>query len=372
MFAGQKLNVIDPAEGVAVTTGASGNAASVIMENENVALDSLQLARNVSARSDVKVHGWSPSTQVTTAAVGQGLDTAASGGRLVATVDQAVGQARGAPGSTVEARTGVKAQLSSSGDTSALSLAVGNDQSHRIKGGSAELQSRQYHYGAGTTARVDASLFHVKGAAGLTAIAGANQTAVEAASDEVRLGVKQISTGFTDASVGAKVDNGQTVASFASAAANSVSLANQGASTAGSVEQKHEGYVRAESALYVGEFGTATSTATGVGNTVAAAAYGDALTLDTNQLNSGGVDAYADFHGYDGYDAEVTASAYGNGVSAQACSDCDGVLDARNTQVNDGNVSSVVRAEVGQARSVRSAATAVGNQASYVVSRPSR
>jgi hypothetical protein len=166
------------------------------------------------------------------------------------------------------------------------------------------------------------------------------------------------------------VENGQGVTAFSSAAANSVSLANQGASASAEIVQNHVGYVRAESALYVGAFGGVSSTAMGVGNTVSAYAVGDALTLDTDQLNSGGVDAHASFTGFDGYDADVSASAYGNAVSGQACSDCEGVLAARNTQVNEGPVSSMVRADVGAARSIRSTSTAVGNQASYIVSRP--
>ncbi|MBW3616142.1 MAG: holdfast anchor protein HfaD [Proteobacteria bacterium] len=370
VFAGQTLNVIDPAEGVSATTGANGSAASVQVEDEDVTLDSLQRTGNVSARTDVTVHGWSPSTQVTTAAVGQTLHTTTSGGRLTASTDQAVDGDPDGPAGAIEARTRVTAELSSSGDTSGLALAVGNDQASHVRGGSADIRTGQYHYGAGSTARTEASLLHVKGEAQLTAIAGANQASVEGATDDVRLDAAQVSTGSTEASVGAEVDNGQTVAAFSSAAANSVTLANQGASTTAAVAQEHLGYVRAESALYVGEFGRASANAAGVGNTVSAAVYGDTLTLDTDQLNSGGVDAYASFDGSTGYDLDVNASAYGNAVSAQACSDCDGVLDARNTQVNDGDVSAVTRADVGGARSVLANATAVGNQASYVVSRP--
>ncbi len=370
MFAGQTLNVIDPAEGVSATTGAKGAAASIQVEDEDVALNSLQRTRNVSARTDVTVHGWSPSTGAIAAAVGQTLHTTTQGGRLTASTDQVVDGDPDRPASAIEARTRVTAELSSSGDTSGLALAVGNDQASHVRGGTADIRSGQYHYGAGSTARTEASLLHVKGEAQLTAIAGANQALVQGAAHDVRLNAAQVSTGSTEASVGAEVDNGQTVAAFSSAAANSVTLANQGASTTAAVGQEHLGYVRAESALYVGEFGRASANAAGVGNTVSAVAYGDTLTLNTDQLNSGGVDAYASFDGSTGYDLDVNASAYGNAVSAQACSDCDGVLDARNTQVSNGDVSAVTRADVGGARSVLANATAVGNQASYVVSRP--
>lgn len=371
MIAGETLNVIDPAEGVSTNAGASGNAASVHAEDEDVRVKSLQLTRNVSARTDVEVHGWSPHTAANTAAVGQGLNTDVSGGSLRAHAQQAVGQAQDGPPSLIEAQTRVTATKSSSGDTSALSVAVGNDQAHRVQGGDARVRSEQYHYGAGTRAATEVGLFHVTGEAQLSAVAGANQTVLEASSDTARLRADQRSTGSTEASVVGEVDNGQTVGAFSSAAANSVSLANQGANTRGKVTQDHQGYVRAESGLYVGAFGAVSAVANGVGNTVSAVGYGPALTLNTDQLNSGGVDATAAFEGVDGYDAEVHASAYGNAVSAQVCSDCDGALTAKNTQVNEGGVQAQTRVNVtGGARAVVSTSTAVGNQASYVVTRP--
>jgi hypothetical protein len=371
VFAGQTLNVIDPAEGVSTNTGASGNAASVQAEDEDVQVNSLQLTRNVSAHTDVEIHGWSPTTAVNTAAVGQGLNTSVTGGSLRVNAQQAVGQAPDAPHSQIEARSRVTAVLSSSGDTSVLSIAVGNDQAHAVHEGDAQIRSGQHHYGAGTRAVTEANLLHVQGEAQLSAVAGANQTALEAAGRTAQMSVDQNSTGATEASVAGHVDVGQTVHAFSSSAANSVSLANQGAVTRGEVTQNHQGYVRAESALYVGDFGSVSAVANGVGNTVSAVGYGEALTLNTDQLNSGGVDAAASFDGVDGYDAEVHATAYGNAVSGQVCSDCDGALTATNTQVNEGGVQAQTRVNVGGgARTINATATAVGNQASYIVTRP--
>ena len=319
-----------------------------------------------SAETDVTVHGWSPQTSALSAAVGNSAQTAVNHGRVRARTDQLLDV-----DASVEARTRVSASPSSTMDTSATALAYGNDQSHTAHGARAVVRAGQRHYGQGATARVDAALAHVKGQADLLAAAGSNQLVVNAETDDVRVRSTQVATGATEASVGGHVYNGYLVNGLSSAAANSATLANKGASTDAKVSQAHEGYVRAETALFVGEYGGVNSQAFAAANTVSAAGYGETLKIDTDQLNTGGVDAAASFDGYDGYDAEVHASATGNGVSVQACSDCDGVLDANNNQVNGGDVSAVSRADVGtSARAVNATATAVGNSASYVVSRP--
>jgi hypothetical protein len=367
IFAGQRLNVIDPADGVGAWSGANGNSLEASAQDRDLRVRSVQTVEGrVGADTNVTVHGWSPQTTALSAAVGNSAQTGVHHGSVRAQAEQLLDV-----DASVEARTRVTARPSSSMDTSATALAFGNDQAHTAHGERAVVRAGQFHYGQGASARVDASLAHVKGRADLLAAAGSNQLTVTADTDAVRVRGTQVATGSTEASIGAHVPNGYLVNGLSSAAANSVTLSNEGASTDARLRQQHEGYVRGETALYVGEFGGVSAQAFAAANTVSAAASGDVLKIDTDQLNTGGVDAYASFDGQDGYDAEVHASATGNGVAVQGCSDCDGVLNGDNNQVNSGDVAATTRADVGAgARSVNATATAVGNSASYVVNRP--
>ena len=87
--------------------------------------------------------------------------------------------------------------------------------------------------------------------------------------------------------------------------------------------------------------------------------------------NSGGVDVTATFSGTNGYDVYVGADAVGNSVTGYACSDCEGYLEARNTQTNNGDISAAANTTVaGSTRAVITGANAVGNAATFHVSRP--
>jgi len=54
-----------------------------------------------------------------------------------------------------------------------------------------------------------------------------------------------------------------------------------------------------------------------------------------------------------------------------ACSDCEGSVKVSNRQRNSADVGATATTSVGSARSVNGVASAVGNSASYYVSRPS-
>ena len=358
--------MIDPAEGVDLTTTATGNQVDAAVEG-NLRLRSTQrLEGAVKAGSDLTVHGWSPDTSVMSAAAGNSAQTAATYGSLKSRADQVI-----APEGSVEAKAWVSAHPSSSGDTSVLAHALGNVQQHAAEGRSAKVKAGQYNYGSDTKATGQVSLAHVKGSAGLTVAAGANQLGVEAKTDKARVKSRQVATGATQATADAYVKNGYLIDTLASAAANSITLNHEGSTAKLKAEQESVGYVRAESLITTGEFGAANANAYGVGNTIAVSSIGEQLTLNTDQLNTGGVDAVAEFDGGDGYDVGVSASAYGNAVSAFACSDCDAALDAKNQQVNGGDVSARAKVDLGGGgRSVRGTAQAVGNSAMYIVNKP--
>ena len=97
------------------------------------------------------------------------------------------------------------------------------------------------------------------------------------------------------------------------------------------------------------------------------------LSLDNTQINTGGVEAVATFQGNTGYDAYVGADAIGNAVTGSVCSTCGGEVNVTNTQVNSGDVSAVVNVGAGRTGGSRAAvvgANAVGNSATFYVSRP--
>ena len=69
--------------------------------------------------------------------------------------------------------------------------------------------------------------------------------------------------------------------------------------------------------------------------------------------------------------AASTATAMGNAVTGFACSDCNGVANIVNNQTNSAQVAanSTIDMAAGN-RSVSASATAVGNNATFYVSRP--
>lgn len=365
IVAGQKLNVIDPADGVDVTTVAGGNTVHAGTDGHDLRLRSTQrLQGAVRANTDLVVHGWSPSTAVLTAAAGNSADTSTRGS-LHSEAVQTV-----APEGSVAARARVTAHPSASGDTSILAHALGNVQQHAVGGDRARVRAEQYNYGARTTAEASASLANVKGHAALTAAAGANQIGLDVVADGTRLNARQVATGSTQATADLYAPAVYLGDAMSSAAANSITLNAQSATARLKAEQESLGYVRAESIVTTGDFGAVNANAYGVGNTIAVAHLGEQLTLDTDQLNTGGVDSVASFEGADGYDVGLSASAYGNAVSATACSDCDGALTATNSQTNSGDISATGRVDIAGGRVVRSTAQAVGNSASYIVNKP--
>lgn len=76
--------------------------------------------------------------------------------------------------------------------------------------------------------------------------------------------------------------------------------------------------------------------------------------------------------GTEGYDATATSTAMGNSVTGYACSECEGRMSITNSQVNRSDVGaqSIVNVS-GGGRSASGVSTAVGNTATYYVSRPS-
>jgi hypothetical protein len=132
--------------------------------------------------------------------------------------------------------------------------------------------------------------------------------------------------------------------------------------------------VRAQAASGAYEFGTSSVMATGIGNSVIADETGQQVTLDNVQVNgTGGVEVIASSTGTQGYDLSSSATAMGNAVTGFACSDCSGRMSITNNQVNGSDISATNTVGVvpgGTARSVTGVTTAVGNSATFYVSKP--
>ena len=132
-----------------------------------------------------------------------------------------------------------------------------------------------------------------------------------------------------------------------------------------------EGDVRASALTTAYDYGRAEAHARGAANELTVCNNDIYVEIDNTQFNTGGVDVVATFSGTNGYDVSVGADAVGNSVTGYACSECDGRLEAANTQTNTGDVSAIANTTVaGSNRSVITGANAVGNSASFYVSRP--
>jgi hypothetical protein len=360
-LAGGRLRVIDPADGVKSEQIVAGNVDTVGAVRDTDYDSDQTVKAKVRARTKVEVHGWTPDTKAFSAASGNvGEAWAIDGAVIDSRVRQVVDD-----GASVKAKTDVRADLSSSGDTDARSQALGNSQSYAVGTGAYSASDTLQRQHGTVKARTDASLFHVKGTATLEAIAGSNDISHTGNAASGSVDAHQHATGQTVATVVGDVRSGYLVDGAANASGNSISLQSLSREAALDARQKQEGYVRAETYLTVRDFGGISASAYGVGNSIIAENDGE-LDIYADQENDARVDVDAAFFGGNGYDADVSAAAYGNSVYGAACGDCNDGLYADNRQVNTAGVNASARPVInGSARSVSSTARAVGNSAVF-------
>jgi hypothetical protein len=172
------------------------------------------------------------------------------------------------------------------------------------------------------------------------------------------------------------VGNGQTVQGDATATVNNVAVTNtQGALVVTNNQENDTHFTHAQSVATDFQFGTGQATAFGVGNSVLAGNQGPSTDLDNTQVNTGGIQAQASFTGDTGFDATSSATAMGNAAIGFACSQCGGTININNSQFTSGggveaDSTTTVTNTTGNNRSATGIATAVGNNATYYVSRP--
>lgn len=369
VFADQTLNVVDPQEQVTANTSAQGNTASGAVENDSIVVQSDQDMRG-SARATTTLTLGGDTTgevNVTTQAGGNYLGVAAY------SADLGVDATQSNTGSEVIANTTVGPDTARLlGGASVGSSAISNTVA--LGGTGANLtgtvdQSSEATVRAGVLAETQ----YIPAQAAFTTQAIANAVAVNSlAASSQNLSLRQRSTGdLVEADTSANAGNAWDLAGRARATGNQAVLFNSGGSVVNASDQANSARIRANAVTTAFDFGAAEAYARAAGNELSVGNNDIYVQIDNAQFNSGGVDSTATFSGTNGFDAYVGADAVGNTVTGFACSECEGHLEATNTQTNDGNVSATANTVVaGSSRAVITGANATGNAATFYVSRP--
>jgi hypothetical protein len=369
VFAGQTLNVVDSQDQVTVETSAQGNSASGAVYNGSITVQSDQTMQgDAVATTDITLGGDTYGVvNATTQAGGNYLAVSAydasltldatqttDDGLISATTEVGDSNARLHAGAAVGA-SAISNTVAVYGQTSLVSGTI-NQASSAIVRSFGRIESQ-----------------YIPAEASVTSQAIANAIAVN--SDHTSgqdLGIAQRSFGsFIEAEASANAGNAWDLAARARATANQAVLYNEGGSVVNASDQRNSSFVRASALTTAYDYGRAEAYARGAANELSVGNNDIYVEIDNTQFNTGGVDVIATFSGTNGYDVSVGADAVGNSVTGYACSECEGYLEAANTQTNTGNVSAVANTTVaGSNRSVITGANAVGNAASFYVSRP--
>ena len=369
VIAGQTLNVVDSQDQVTVGTSAQGNSASGAVYNGSITVQSDQTMQGDSvAATDITLGGDTyGEVNATTQAGGNYLAVSAYDATLTLDATQSN------TGSLVSATTEVgdsnaRLHAGASVGASAISNTVALYGQGSVVSGTIDQSSSAVVRSFG---RIESQ--YIPAAASVDSQAIVNAVAVN--SDQTSgqdLSIVQSSTGdFIEAEASANAGNAWDLAARARATANQAVLYNEGGSVVNASDQQNSSFVRASALTTAYDYGRAEAYARGAANELSVGNNDIYVEIDNSQFNSGGVDVIATFSGTNGYDVSVGADAVGNSVTGYACSECEGYLEARNTQTNAGDVSAVANTTVaGSNRSVITGANAVGNSASFYVARP--
>lgn len=181
----------------------------------------------------------------------------------------------------------------------------------------------------------------------------------------------QQAQGRTESYVSLNGGNMWEAAVNSTAMANSINMENDGGSLVATTSQSHDAPVQSMAVQTQYEYGTATNEAYGVGNSAVFENNDIYMRLHIDQVTNGGVSANADTTVYDGYDSYTEAMAIGNQSVASGCAECGADVDIYSNQVNNGAIDAIAKTTVtGSNRSVVSTSRAIGNSATYYVTRP--
>lgn len=350
-------------------TTATGNALVGSVEGGDLAITSNQtMVGSTASTTTVNVTtGMGESSQINTTAIGNAVEAGVTEGTMTGVYTQI---ATFAP--EVSAIGMLEAATAEAGDLGLATTAAANSVSLGLTNGSAGVLVNQTS-AASVLADGGAIVQYVSGTADVSGMAAGNtMSLVGTDTSAARLETYQSNTGaLVQASQFTAYGNVQTASTSTSASGNVAATTNEGPLLDLTSTQYNEAYVRsqAEGSAYL--FGEGAATAFGVGNSVLAGNSGEAVVLDNVQLNTGGgVEAIAGFTGADGYDGYARATAVGNDVTGYSCSACTGSMTVGSRQTNNADVGAGATTTVGSGRTVNSSSTAVGNNASFYVTRP--
>jgi len=369
VFATQTLNVVEVEDGVNAETSASGNALVGSVVDADLSLTSNQtMAGPAIAQTPVNVTAdMGAASQINTTAMGNTADVQATRGTLTGVITQI---ATFAP--EVTARGMLEADEASAGDVGLATTALANSASVGLTNGSAGVRVNQTS-AAPVLADGGAIIGYVSGTADVSGLAVGNTASlVGTDTSAARAATWQSNTStLVQASQFTAYGNAQTPTTSATAAGNIAAAVNDGPLLDLTASQYNQAYVRAQAEGSSYQFGAGTASAYGVGNSVLAGDNGEAVVLDNVQLNTGGgVEAIASFGGAEGYDAYSHASAVGNDATAYSCSSCAGSMSIDSRQTNSADVGATATTNVGSGRLITGTSSAVGNNASFYVTRP--
>ena len=369
VFAGQTLNVVDAQDQVTVETSARGNSASGAVYNDAITVQSDQtMEGDAVATTDITLGGDTyGAVNVTTQAGGNYL--AASAYDATLTLDATQTTDDGLISATTEiGDSSARLHAGAAVVASAISNTVAVYGQTSVVGGTIDQSSSAI---VRSFSRIESQ--YIPDAASVTSQTIVNAIAVNSENNSGQdLGITQRSFGaYIEAEASANAANAWDLAARARATANQAVLYNEGGAVVTASDQRNSSFVRASALTTAYDYGRAEAYARGAANELSVGNNDIYVEIDNTQFNTGGVDVISTFSGTNGYDVSVGADAVGNSVTGYACSECEGHLESRNTQTNNGDVSAVANTTVaGSNRSVITGANAVGNSASFYVSRP--
>ena len=370
VIAGQTLNVVNAQNQVTVTTVSQGNTASGTVYNGSVTVRSNQDMRgDAVGRTAINASGNTYGViNATTQVAGNYLG--ASGYGADVTLDASQSNTGGLVSATTEVGPAGAARLLGGANVNATAIS----NTTAVYGEGAFIDGTIDQSSSATVrsfGRIQSQ--YIPATAGVTSQAIANAVEVNSGrTSGQNLTIGQRSTGdFIEAEASSNAGNSWDLAARARASANQASLYNQGGSVVVASDQRNTSYVRSSALTTSYDYGAATVVSRASGNDLSVGNNDIYLELDNNQLNTGGVISTATFSGTNGYDAYVGADAVGNNVVGYGCSTCNGYMEVRNTQTNQGDVSAIANTTVaGSGRAVITGANATGNSATFYVSRP--
>lgn len=350
----------------------TGNAVVAGADGADMAVTSNQtMAGQAVSQTVVDMTTSAPdSVYVSNAATGNAADASIQG---AATLTGVITQQTDAS-QAITARSQIEGADAQAGDITQATSAAGNSATLDFDNSAGGVRVNQTN-GAPVLADGGAIVQYVSGTSDVSGQATGNSVISVGQNESAeRLAIYQSNSGtLTQASKFTAYGNSNLTTTSTVATGNQTATINQGSLLDVDNTQINASYVRAQSEETSYQFGGATVDATATGNSVLAGNYGPEVVLNNDQFNgTGGVEAIASFQGQEGYDGTVRANAVGNDATAYACSLCTGTVNVNSRQVNQGDVAATASLTTGgSARNLYGVSTAVGNNASFYVSRPS-